>query len=173
MVELKKALYVLVDCIDGEGIREFTLKMLSAAPDSFWDGPSSMRHRPLDERRKHGNLRHTIRVVRTVSTLCDVMGSFYPQITKDMMMSAAVIHDLCRYGLKGGAGKSLPNHPKLPRMLAERYGITCIQAVTIFDIAEKHMGKWGESSYTPLIEPWVALHIADAFCARALEGLEL
>ncbi len=173
LVELKKTLFELIAYIEDAGINTFTFNMLQVAPDSFWDGPSSMRHHPLDERRKHGNLRHTIRVVRTVSTLCDVMGSFYPQITKDMMRSAAVIHDLCRHGLKGGAGKSLPNHPKLPRMLAERYGITCIQAVTIFDIAEKHMGRWGEHGYTPLVAPWIALHVADAICAHMQEITEL
>ena len=173
LVELKKTLYALVDYIYDNEMREFTLRMLVVAPEAFWLRPSSIRHHPLDERGLHGNIIHTIRMVRTTNVICDVMGSFYPQITKDMMRSAAVLHDLCRHGLDGSAEKSVPDHPELPRKLAFKHNITCIQAVTIFDMVEKHMGRWGERNYTPIIEPWVALHIADAVCARALEVLEL
>ncbi len=170
---LTDLLFTHVAFIEDSGINVFTLETLQVAPASFWLRPSSLNYHPLDERKPHGNLKHTIRVVHTVGVLCDVMGGFYPQITKDMMMSAAVLHDIGRHGIDGDAEKSVPDHPKIPRRLAEKHNISCIQSGTIFAMIEKHMGRWGEHRYTPLIQPWVALHVADAICAHMQEITEL
>ena len=171
--ELKKRLFKLVALIDDTGINTFTIKMLDVAPASFWLRPSSVNHHPLDERMPYGNLKHTIRVCHTVNVLGDVMGSFYPQITKDMMMSSASLHDIGRHGIDGDADKSVPDHPKIPRRIADKYGISCVQSETIFQMIEKHMGIWGEQKFAPIIEPWVALHVADAICAHMQDIIEL
>ena len=173
LISLKKELFRRIALIEDPGINAFTIRMLQVAPESFWLRPSSLNHHPLDERRPYGNLKHTIRVVRTVGVLCDVMGIYYAQMTKDMMMSAAVLHDIGRHGMDGDADKSVPDHPKIPRQLAEKHGISCGQSSMIFMVIEKHMGRWGEHGYTPLIAPWIALHVADAICAHMQEITEL
>ena len=173
LTSLKKELFRHIAFIEDPDINAFTFKMLQVAPESFWLRPSSKNHHPLDERKPYGNLRHTIRVVHTVGVLCDVMGQFYFQITKDMMMSAAVLHDIGRHGMDGDADKSVLDHPKIPRRLAELHGISCTKSSMIFLMIEKHMGRWGEHGYTPTIEPWVALHVADAICAHMQEITKL
>lgn len=170
---LRKALEGIVDDIVDTDIRDFTREMLEVLPDAYWLRPASTRYHLLDERGLYGNLKHTIRVVHTVDVVCSIVGDSFPQLTRDMLKSAAILHDGGRHGLLGDSDTSLPNHPKLPRELAEQKGISCEHSNRIFNLIELHMGRWGESPLTPLIDPWAVLHLADVFCASSQVIFEL
>ena len=91
----------------------------------------------------------------------------YDRVNIDIITSAAIIHDMWRYGLDDKGDVTTLDHPLNPRIMAMVNSITCIYADSIFDIAEKHMGKWGPDKRIVYIAPEDALHIADAISAHA------
>lgn len=168
--ELTDKLYSIVSTIRDTDIRAFTLRMLHAAPKSFWTGSASRHHHMEDERGKFGNLLHTIRVAKLARMLCDV-GSFSTMQT-DIVTSAAVLHDVCRHGVDGTAERSVKEHPKLVRKLAKEHRLSCTGSNAIFRIVEVHMGKWGIDPYVPALSMSSVVHIADVVIARFAEVIE-
>lgn len=167
--KLRSKLWEVVASIEDIDVMEFTLHLLLVAPASFWTKPASRRHHPEDERGECGNLIHTIRVTKAALILCDI-----PDITgisRDMVASAALLHDTCRYGLDGESDRSVPEHAQLVRKLAQRHEVTCKYAEPIFKMVEGHMGRWGVSAYIPRIDAVSIIHIADCVCARISEVL--
>lgn len=162
-------LYRMVRTIENTDIWVFTAELLGRAPQSFWTKPASRKYHPEDERHEYGNLIHTIRVAKTAMILCNI-----PNITgvsRDMVVSAAVLHDTCRHGLGGESEFSVDEHAQLVRKLAERHNITCKCSEPIFKMIEDHMGRWGVSAYTPTLDASSIIHIADCICARIAEVL--
>jgi len=168
-VKLINNLNAIVLSIQDTGIYGFTRQLLDVAPLSFWERRASRNHHPEDERGECGNLIHTIRVAKTADILChipDITG-----ISRDIIISAATLHDICRYGLDDKAEFSVDEHAQLVRKLAEEHGITCVHSHTILKMIEDHMGRWGASHYMPAIESGAIVHIADCICARVAEIL--
>jgi len=164
------ALIAIANTISTPGIRDFTIKMLEAAPPSFKTAPASKNNHPPDERGPSGNLIHSVRVAKLVKLMADSFN--YDRLTTDILTSAAEVHDLCRYGLDDKASDTTLEHPLHPRIIAELNSITCPYADLIFDIAEKHMGKWGPLQHVPDVAPEDTLHIADMISAHANEVWE-
>jgi len=161
----KEELYDLVNLIVDDGIRDFTEHMLDVAPASFWTAKASLNHHPEDERGNEGNLIHTIRVAKLVCIMAE--GCNLTSIELDVLLSAAILHDPCRYGKDGTEEYTNPEHPQLVRELAVHYSIGCEYSVDIFTLIERHMGKWGKVPYNPEVTPSALLHLADMVSANA------
>jgi len=93
-----------IDLIDDMGIHSFTRTVLLNAPSFFWEipvaSPENMKNHPPDESRYGGNILHTKRVVRMVDLLANAQQR--PQLAKDMLISAALIHDVTKAKSKNG-----------------------------------------------------------------------
>lgn len=163
-------LAMVAGAIATPSIRDFTIEMMKVAPPSFRAARASRAHHPPDEREASGNALHTLRVVKLVRLLADACN--FDRVTTDISISAAIIHDMCRYGLNDEDEASSKGHPLIPRKLAERHSITCDHADVIFDVAEYHMGRWGPYPYVPQVTPDSVLHLADTISAHANEVWE-
>jgi len=168
--------------IDNASIREFTCEMICRLPSS-WERPASRRHHLLDEREEYGNLLHTIRVAslcRMITSMVDVRFEFdyprlflSPEIKADILLSASILHDMCRHGLDGESAESaesVDNHPQLVREFANKHNLSCDCFDTIMLVIESHMGKWTVPEPIHLsIDICTALHLADSIIARWAE----
>ena len=143
---------------------------MKVAPPSFRTARASKVHHPPDEREAGGNSLHTLRVVKLVRLLADSCD--FDKTTTDISISAAIIHDICRYGLNDECEVTPKDHALAPRKLAEKHSITCDHADRIFDLAEHHMGRWGPYPYAPQASPSDVLHFADTVSAHANEVWE-
>ena len=160
-------LVAIVNTISTSSIRQFTLDMLTAAPASFRTARASLNHHPVDERGAAGNCLHTLRVVKLVRLLADACD--YNQALTDITVSAAAIHDLCRYGLSDEEEYTSQDHPLHPREFAKKHSIDCPISNAIFSVAETHSGKWGKVPAIPSVVPREILHFADMISAHAHE----
>lgn len=165
--KLTEELYTLVGEIEDPEIRSFVVKMLVAAPLSFWERRASENHHLEDERGPHGNLLHTVRVTKLVKVICDVLS--VQTFVCDLHLSRAILHDLCRYGLDSKSDHTVPNHPWLVRELASKCGATCFWIDVILTPIEHHMGKWGNPPFQISISNDAVLHLADSIEARIPE----
>lgn len=166
---LIKELETRVKLIVNPSIRTFVDDMLELAPNAFYDRPASTRHHALDERDKHGNLLHTIRVVDLVLIMVDVCR--VDKVSKDILVASAILHDMFRHGIDGEQEHSCASHPALVRNVAEANNLTCRHYDTIMVVVECHMGRWGSRPFTPNLTVKDILHLADSIDARWLEDL--
>lgn len=93
---------VELEMIKNEEIREFTAKMLELAPQYFFHvaSSSSGKYHPPQSSGEGGLLRHTRSVIYFADRLCtmeDITGD-----DRDAILSACLLHDICKYGLPGG-----------------------------------------------------------------------
>lgn len=106
-----------IDLIVNESIRSFVRSVLLKA-DIFWLIPASFsgKHHPPDEHGEGGNVLHTKRVTRVVRLICESQER--DQFETDMMLAAAILHDLTK-GVLWGDGTIAydPLHP----ITAERF----------------------------------------------------
>lgn len=156
-----------VKLIGNPSVRIFVQRMLSRTPNAFYTLPASYRHHLYDERRKHGNLLHTLRVVDIVLLIADACNA--SQGARDILTAGAILHDVCRRGIFGETRQSRKDHPQLVRKLAEYNGLTCDYYNEIMGIVENHMGRWGEPPHYTHIGLDEALHLADCIEAHLLE----
>lgn len=157
----------LVRQIQDVSIFSFVMKMLNVAPQSFWERGAAVKHHLEDERGKHGNLLHTVRVVKLTMVLCDVAD--LPQLEKDILTASPVLHDMCKYGVHDEFDYIHKDHPSFVRRLAKEHKLSCPYSNWIFEIIEAHMGRWGTPPVTPIVDPRYILLIADATIARLRE----
>lgn len=161
---LKAELYDIVNSISTDSIREFTKQMLKYAPEASWARRASKNHHLEDERVEGGNLLHTIRVAKTVVILCDACD--YGQTSRDIMLSAAVIHDMFRYGAKGESDFTVDEHPLIPVEVAVEHKIESPYRDIILKAVVYHMGKYGPRPVIPQLTTLDILLVADAVNAK-------
>ncbi len=161
----KENLLSFIPLIANPEIRDFTKKLLDVVPEVYWTAKASRGHHPEDERGPEGNIIHSERVVKLVRVMSE--GCRMVPIDVDIITSAAILHDGCRYDLSGTAEYTVPNHPSLIRKLANNHSIDCAYAVDIFILIERHSGRWGDPVYWPEITPSAMLHMADLVSAHA------
>lgn len=84
-----------IDAIRDEGIRNFTRSVLLKAT-VFWEIPSVFAevYNPPDEHGNGGNVIHTKRVFRICAILAET--HLLDQIERDMLFSAALLHDVTK-----------------------------------------------------------------------------
>jgi len=84
--------------IKNREIRSLAENFLACTPDYFTKAPASStgKYHPEDERGEGGLVLHTKRTVKVVLHLCEAFGIV--GVRKDLMIVAALLHDLYRYG---------------------------------------------------------------------------
>lgn len=164
----KDELYMLLNYAPDPVTRAFTEYVLSQAPWTFWQKPSSAgKYHPKDEHGHEGLLSHTIRVVKVGLIICD---SAQGRLDPNIIIPACILHDICRYGIgvaHGGADEqySVKEHPELAATLIRRLGNGSGSFVAgIADAVETHTGRWGR--IIPRNETEWVVHYADCIAAN-------
>jgi len=137
--------------ITDAGLRGFVEGVLARAPVYFWSVPASTtgRFHPPDEWLPGGLVLHTRRVARVALEIARGWKLSYEQ--KNILVAAALLHDVCKYG---------PG----PRERGELYGEHCeagsrlvlsvpaadgIPRQLIAGLVYHHMGPFGPGAWTP------------------------
>ena len=109
MYRFEEELKLIVD----KDIQNFTRKCLGLAPAYFWEMPASMtgRHHPKDELVKGGQVLHVRKMVKVAEDLC-LMYAVTPY-ERDCVLSAAIMHDLCKCGYPDQMPHTLSGHGPL------------------------------------------------------------
>lgn len=153
--------------IDDTTIRKFTSKALRQAPKYFnvASSSSSGRHHPVDEHGEGGLVLHTIRVFNVSEILIASFESSDKKIHPDIIKSAALLHDLYRYGLLNIAESTTnKEHPELAAEVLRTMDEDFVGKKAIITGVERHMGKWGRV-LPSTFDDWL-VHIADTIAAK-------
>ena len=151
--------------IEDTTIRQFTAKALRQAPKYFWSASSSSsgKHHPPDEHGIGGLVLHTVRVFNLSEIFLDSFDN--GSIRHDVVKSAALLHDLYRYGVSDIAEDTTnKKHPELAAKALNGCDFQFIYKSEIIRCVERHMGKWGEV-LPNTVEEWV-VHFSDAVAAK-------
>jgi HD superfamily phosphohydrolase YqeK len=169
VIELKEELYKIVKSISDISIKVWTEAMLSVAPAAFWDKAASStgKYHKADENGVNGQVVHTLRVCAVVVHLVNM--EKLTVVERDILLSAAVIHDICKYGVDGKTEHTLLEHPLLVDKLRQNSIVllpSCAFDQAIIETVEQHSGRW---SSEPILNPTKLgklLHIADFVASR-------
>lgn len=134
-------------------IREFTRLCIIHAPDYiFQDCPSSSsgKYHPLDELSWDGTIIHTKKVFTMAYELCRGLDCEH---NRDLVLAAALIHDLCKRGWKEISMHTRKDHPAIgAQLVREVQDATQLLSDEQVDIVANcvgyHYGPWSE-------HPWI------------------
>ena len=165
-----KELRALTSLIKNKDIREFTEHMLDKeVPDYFKHVPasSSGKYHPPYALGDGGLVRHTIAAVKMVVHLCSLEYVHIDSNTRDKMISATILHDSFKQGLKGVSGHTVKDHAKVAsdeiiRVSKERDLETA--GGHIARLVLTHMGEFGKNKPGNRIEFFI--HLADYLASR-------
>lgn len=149
--------------INSSNIREFTKLCIASAPDYFFtDCPASStgKYHPLNEISWDGTIIHTKKVFNVAYSL--VRGLNIEE-NRDAVLSACLIHDLIKKGLKGGQWVQ-KNHPQLAAELVEE-----IQRDTQLLSNEEYKIIYGSVFYH--YGPWTTKKVSKEISDYTLEEL--
>jgi hypothetical protein len=135
-----------IESIKDESIRDFTLSAVKSVSKENWTKRASANHHPEDERGLNGNTIHTLRVVRVTKCILDLLDR--NQYSKDCAVSAAILHDICRYGKFGYTNYTDVNHPEIAVAFLNKIQPPCPNK-DIIESVRHHMSQWGPSCYKP------------------------
>ena len=133
--------------IQDEEIRNLTKECLKNAPPHFWYRPASStgKYHAPEENEQGGLIIHTKRVCKIAELL---IAGWVDNINADVIRSACILHDICKYGEGYSASRyTLNNHPALGaqfiRIMAQnKYNTSKVDAVA--NAVTSHMGKFGQ-----------------------------
>ncbi len=155
--------------IYNDSIRSWTMSMMSHAPQAFWDKASSstgLYHKD-DENCEYGQVIHTLRVIAVAKHL--VRMSDLSNIERDVLISAASLHDICKYSVEGQSDHTLSEHPQLVKRLWEKNLLIlpkCDYDHQVIGTILQHSGRWGGIPRPPATILGKLLHIADFISSR-------
>ena len=167
--DIKQELYKVVKSISSDSIKLWTEAMLGVAPAAFWDKAASStgKYHKVDENGAGGQVVHTLRVCAVVTHLVNM--EKLSVIDRDVLLSAAILHDICKYGVDGKTEHTLLEHPLLVEKLRQNSMAllpSCEWDTQIIDTISQHSGRW---SSEPILYPTKLgklLHIADFMASR-------
>lgn len=167
--ELKEKLHKVVKTISSDSIKAWTIGMLKIAPLAFWERAASStgKYHRADENGAGGQVMHTLRVCAMVDHL--VRMDNLPVIERDMLLSAAILHDICKYGVDGKSEHTFLEHPQLVKDLWEKNLLLlpkCEYDSKIINTILQHSGRWGEYPLSLRTHSGRLLHIADFIASR-------
>lgn len=109
-----------LDLIYDGRVKEFAKLCLATAPNYiFTDCPASStgKHHPMNELSYDGTLIHTKKVARMVYSLSRALDI---EERRDLLVAAAIIHDLVKRGWEEDHPWTKPDHPQLAAELVDR-----------------------------------------------------
>lgn len=136
--------------IKNPDIKNFTIKALESLPDYFYEVPasSSGKYHPQYALGKGGLVRHTKAAVRIALELfrCETVTGHYSDNTKDIIISALLLHDGCKHGLNNSK-YTITEHPiVVVEMIRNNNDLNNLLDKEIFDKIMNgiltHMGQW-------------------------------
>jgi len=159
--------------IHDELYRNFTRQVLAVAPDYFWKAPASHRnHHSEDERAVGGLILHVKRAVGVGVFLCNIFA--VGSIEYNIIISALLIHDICKFGLHEDSGHSIKGHGEMVgQVLVDNKlfdpDLPDRNIVEILNAVATHMGRWDVPYVVPADKIGLIVHLADAISARSSE----
>lgn len=163
-----------LDLIFDLKIREFTVLAIQAAPDYFFtDCPasSSGKYHPIDELSWDGTIIHTRKVFSVAYDLCNGLAC---SDSRDLVLSASLIHDLRKRGVTEGR-HTVKYHPQLAAdLVQEVHSCTNIipdeQAEIIRNCCGYHYGPWSINPWKKPLEKYtpeeLCVYLSDYFASR-------
>jgi HD superfamily phosphohydrolase YqeK len=168
-IDPKTKLLDFMSSIQDNSIRSWTMSFMARAPQAFWDKPASSSgkyHKP-DENGTDGQVIHTLRVCSIIEHLVrmDNIG----ELNRDILISSAILHDICKYGIEGQSEHTLSEHPQLVKSLWGKNLLIlpkCPHDRKIIDTILQHSGRWGGLPHPTPTHSGKLLHIADFIASR-------
>ncbi len=136
--------------IKNPDIKNFTIKALESLPDYFYEvaASSSGKYHPQYALGQGGLVRHTKAAVRIALELfrCETVTGHYSDNTKDIIISALLLHDGCKHGLNNSK-YTITEHPiVVVEMIRNNNDLNNLLDKEIFDKIMNgiltHMGQW-------------------------------
>lgn len=136
--------------IKNPDIKNFTTKALESLPDYFYEvaASSSGKYHPQYALGQGGLVRHTKAAVRIALELfrCETVTGHYSDNTKDIIISALLLHDGCKHGLNDSK-YTITEHPiVVVEMIRNNNDLNNLLDKEIFDKIMNgiltHMGQW-------------------------------
>ena len=134
--------------IQDNNLRQFAIQLLTNAPDYFFTIPasSSGKNHPDFARENNGLVKHTRCVVFFAE--CNAESFNFDSYTKDMLIIAAIAHDIKKQGNDSSSKHTVWEHPELAHdyvlEMQNKYPdlISVENATIIANAILSHMGKW-------------------------------
>lgn len=162
-------------------IKNFLFELLRMAPGYFYSAPSSStgKHHPPYEFTKGGIILHTKAVVYFLIQMLEL--EEYEEFNdrqRDLLIAAAILHDVKKHGLNPHSEYTNFEHPRLAEQFILTYKncgvISEEEIVFIADAVKTHMGQWNtngkNSKYQPLEKPKTKaqklIHLCDYLASR-------
>lgn len=161
-----------INLIDNEILREEVRSYMNeCVADWFYEtgASASGKYHPKFSQGKGGLVRHTKAVVMFAEELLKMSSYLYmPQIYKDYVIAACIIHDTAKYGLTGEMNKAVYKyHAENAAQLFDTWCRTEFNNVPsefLLKAVRTHMGQWGEEKPFSNIDRCV--HMADYMASR-------
>lgn len=178
--ERKKLLEPILNTFENEDIKEFAIALLNNLPEYVWHvGASSTgKYHPAYSLGEGGLMRHQIAVVRFLNFFLELeqYGAGMTSRERDLMRTAALIHDGMKSGTQDDYNKSKYtkfNHPILmAEVVRSTDGLNTSERDFIAHCIESHMGQWAFDKKTnvelpkPKDEYQKLVHLADYLASR-------
>ncbi len=158
-----------MNSISNDSIRSWTFSMMAHAPQAFWDRPASStgKYHKEDENGAEGQVVHTLRVLAVSEHMVRMVD--LNDLERDILISAASLHDICKYGVEGKSDHTLSEHPQLVKSFWEKNMLIlpkCECDSQIIDTVLQHSGRWGGLPHPPPTKLGKLLHIADFISSK-------
>lgn len=161
---MRKNLNDCLELIQSPKIKSFTEKALSGADPGFWKDPcsGSGKYHPPENQVKGGIIVHIRKGIQIIISLFRIF-NITDQLAKDKMISAFIVHDICKNGIPWGKSTHSQHGLIVAQLLAdlaaierqpEKEDILHIDPdlADIIELARNHMGIWTKPEPTPALE---------------------
>ena len=162
-------------------IKNFLFELLRMAPGYFYSAPSSStgKHHPAYEFTKGGIILHTKAVVYFLMQMLELEEyDEFDERQRDLLIAAAILHDVKKHGLNPHSEYTNFEHPRLAAEFILTYKDCGVipekEIVFIADVVKTHMGQWNtngkNSKYQSLEKPKTKaqklIHLCDYLASR-------
>lgn len=156
-----------IDYIDDDNVRDATIRtFMDGCPDYFWERPTSStgKYHSDDECGIHGNWLHTKRVFAEYANVSrsHVQAENISEYERDCGMSAALIHDMLKYGWPSEQNEhTVSNHDLIGQQVADNIGEA---PELVGRLVAVHNGPWHDGPEPETQHEWL-FHGADMSAA--------
>lgn len=167
-----------------DDIREKTVKVLEAVNEKFFTAPASStgKYHPEYALGEGGLYRHTVAAVKIAHDILqrEFVSQHVDERTKDFIISALILHDVCKSGITWNSRYTIFEHPLIAvELIEEVIGKDDDFTNTVSNLISTHMGEWNTSKYAtgnlPKPESHIQffVHICDYLASRKYINIDL
>lgn len=178
-----------LNLIKNNSIRKFAEFILNKLPGYFWIVPASGsgKYHPEYTLGEGGLVRHVKATVKIANELFrneTICNGEFDQQTKDMIITALILHDGCKNGFDDISDRMRPEHPILICKFIDQYrndinNISETEIDSIKSLILTHMGQWNtdregkEILPKPCMEIQKFVHLCDYLASRKCIEIKL